>query len=373
MNLVFTLGLSLDSPGVHSEAVLSGCTSQTRSLALVQIGTSPVVITQSYRIMIWDCTLGDTLSVRTGTDECHNDKDEKASLQWFLVSDVVNMLLVRMGDGKDLATCSCVNRLWRQHVANEALWQHLVVQRWRVVNVQRPNDGPLAETGNFWQKKYAQWHRSGRQPSSCYSGDRFPAFAKTSGQQRGKKSALREYHNTSAMRAGLWANCSHTQDCSLKLDCAKNSLLGLHLVVQNFSEEPMTIAAHGVMLRLKTGAVCRPIRANVGVSGLGFLAVCDSLGAVIEDGSELHSMTHIVLKQWDFCVIGTCYFVVPPGIRFEHSALEICKEVVVEVTRVDDHPEIVAKFDESKIWKHYTEVNPQFWVFSERPNLIGYV
>ena len=31
--------------------------------------------------------------------------------------------------------------------------------------------------------------------------------------------------------------------------------------------------------------------------------------------------------------------------------------------------ELVAKFDDARIWKHYTEVNSQFWVFSERPNL----
>ena len=109
--------------------------------------------------------------------------EERGSQEWFLVSDVVNMLLMQMGDGKDLARCSGVNRLWHQHTTTEALWQQLVVHRWCQANVKRPNDGPLAEKGNFWKKRYAQWHCSGRQPSTSYLGDRFPAFAKTSGQR----------------------------------------------------------------------------------------------------------------------------------------------------------------------------------------------
>ena len=29
----------------------------------------------------------------------------------------------------------------------------------------------------MWRSLYVQWHRAGRQPSSDFSGDRFPAFA----------------------------------------------------------------------------------------------------------------------------------------------------------------------------------------------------
>ena len=51
-------------------------------------------------------------------------------------------------------------------------------------------------------------------------------------------------------------------------------------------------------------------------------------------------------------------------------ALEHAQYASAEATEITGrHRELVAKFDETRIWKHYTEVNSQFWVFSERPNL----
>ena len=349
-----------------------------------------------------------------------------------------------------------------------------MIQRWCVHTLKRHNDGPLAQSqSNFWKKMYSQWHKSSRQPSSNFSGDRFPAFAMSAARNRKTRRFERfqagrfsqkpaaDGHAVSAVQAAVWANCSHTPDCTVKLsDQGDSSLLGLHIVVQNYGQTPISLSPPSVCLRLKTGAACRPVcssstsspTAAGAESAPAFLAIARD-GRVCENAGGLSSQSHVVLNQWDFAVLGTCYFPLPLEVRFEPDALESCEELVVEVVRADSsgapvppsasprnalppahthtnadtelivvslthtHPhttaaatittattststhanthtsaaalelehaqyasaeateitgrqrEIVAKFDEGRIWKHYTEVNSQFWVFSERPNL----
>lgn len=291
-----------------------------------------------------------------------------AEPQWFEISDVIDMLLNRLSDGKDLARCLAVNRLWHAHATSETLWQQLLVQRWCMK--------PTRLDTRHARKKYAQWNRTSRQPSTSYSGDKFPAFAMS--EQRSRLIGRSERYQATALsgnsqrhanliHAGVWALCSHTPDCTMPFnDEGQKRLLGLHLVVQNFGQVPITVTPDSAMLRLKTGTTYFPSF----TSTHRFLAVAHN-GVVTEDASKLGGKTQVVMKQWDFVVIGTCYFVMPPDIRFEHDALEQCEELVIELEEKihSKYTKIVAKFDDLRIWKHYTKVNPQFWVFSERPNL----
>ena len=59
---------------------------------------------------------------------------------WFLMSDVIDVVLLRIRDGRHLAKCCGVNRLWHQHAGAEAVWQALVLRRWCVSNVKRQNE-----------------------------------------------------------------------------------------------------------------------------------------------------------------------------------------------------------------------------------------
>ena len=287
-----------------------------------------------------------------------------------------------------------------------------MIQRWCVHTLKRNNDGPLAQSqSNFWKKMYSQWHKSSRQPSSNFSGDRFPAFAMSLARNRKtrrferfqadrfrQRSTAEEGHAVRAVQAAVWANCSHTPDCTTKIDdqglC---SLLGLHIVVQNYGQVPILLSPHDIILRLKTGATCRPCyststspsRSN---DAPAFLALSRD-GHVCEEAGELAGLTQVVLnqvammvclcrqratsreesrcqdarvdgsgsrftcmcahgrrvvylcprvcargrrvEQWDFAVLGTCYFPLPMDVRFEPDALETCEELVVGMTRAD--------------------------------------
>jgi hypothetical protein len=77
--------------------------------------------------------------------------------------------------------------------------------------------------------------------------------------------------------------------------------------------------------------------------------------------------------------VGPCFFALPGHVRFEPEALEMCDQLVVAVERQVSNEslsrehasfdlaqateitgrrrEITAPFDESRIWKHYTEVD----------------
>mmetsp|Transcript_40628 Transcript_40628/g.128114 ORF Transcript_40628/g.128114 Transcript_40628/m.128114 type:complete len:83 (+) Transcript_40628:127-375(+) len=79
----------------------------------------------------------------------------------------------------------------------------------------------------------------------------------------------------------------------------------------------------------------------------------------------------------------------PCEAMFEPDALELCDELSVYVERADGNASleamnkesadeyegssrhVTAKFDENRIWRHYTEVNSKFWVFHERPTIAG--
>ena len=272
---------------------------------------------------------------------------------WFLMPDVIDVVLLRLNDGKDLAKCCSVNRLWQKYAGersqvpqlsqlarvclfvpinksfkqalrqcasrlagSEAVWEKLVIQRWCVHTLKRNNDGPLAQSqSNFWKKMYSQWHKSSRQPSSNFSGDRFPAFAMSLARNRKtrrferfqaerfrQKNTAEEGHAVSAVQAAVWANCSHTPDCTTKIDDqGQCSLLGLHIVVQNYGQVPILLSPHDVMLRLKTGATCRP-RYSTSTSpsrsndAPAFLAVSRD-GHVCEEVGELAGLTQVVLNQ----------------------------------------------------------------------------
>lgn len=41
--------------------------------------------------------------------------EESSRLPWYLMSDVVDVVLMRMGDARDLAKCCGVNRMWNLH------------------------------------------------------------------------------------------------------------------------------------------------------------------------------------------------------------------------------------------------------------------
>ena len=240
------------------------------------------------------------------------------------------------------------------------MWEHLVIQRWCVHTLKRYNDGPLAQPqSNFWKKMYSQWHKSSRQPSSNFSGDRFPAFAMSAARNRKTRRFERflagrfsqkpsgeghaVVHAVSAVKAAVWANCSHTPDCTMKLsDQGDSSLLGLHIVVQNYGQTPIALSPHSLRLRLKSGATCRPFYTTStssptdagAASAPSFLAIARD-GRVCEDAGELRCQAKVVLNQWDFAVLGTCYFPLPLDVRFEPDALESCEELVVEVVRAD--------------------------------------
>ena len=62
------------------------------------------------------------------------------ALPWFLMSDVIDVVLLRIRDGRHLAKCCGVNRLWQQHAGAEAVWQALVLRRWCVSNVKRHHE-----------------------------------------------------------------------------------------------------------------------------------------------------------------------------------------------------------------------------------------
>ena len=178
-------------------------------------------------------------------------------------------------------------------------------------------------------------------------------------------------------------------------DESQHSLLGLNIVVQNYGQVPISLTPDGIVLRFKTGATCRPTYTTSSSPSssrppISFLAVAQN-GVVTEDPSVLRGMDELILKQWDFAVVGPCYFALLAGVRFEPDALEMCEELCVRVERADSRAalalehsqydlaqaceitgrgrEIVARFEESRIWKHYTGVNSKFWVFNERPNL----
>jgi hypothetical protein len=213
-------------------------------------------------------------------------------------------------------------------------------------------------------------------------------------------------------------NIVHSPDCSLELDPdANTSFLALHIVVQNFAAVPISLSAvDGVQLRLKSGAACPALYRNhthaptqppthphppqpdsgaplqhlpTAVAGVAspatpaapaapptLLAVAQG-GVVAEDPRELEA-ARVALEQWDFAVVGPCFFALPGHVRFEPEALEMCDQLVVAVERrvsneslTREHArfdlaqateitgrrrEITAPFDESRIWKHYAEV-----------------
>jgi hypothetical protein len=362
--------------------------------------------------------------------------------QWYMMPDVVEVVLLRLRDGKDLGKCCGVNRMWGRHASSEAIWQQLVFRRWCPVgHLKRVADGPLTQN-NFWKKIYTQWHQSARQPSTNYSGDRFPSFA-TSARKNCKTRRFERFQagrfstkptsnaggdrplhlkgqSDSALNvsAGVWVNIVHSPDCSLELDPdANTSFLALHIVVQNFAAVPISLSAvDGVQLRLKSGAACPALYRNhthaptqppthphppqpdsgaplqhlpTAVARVAspatpaapaapptLLAVAQG-GVVAEDPRELEA-ARVALEQWDFAVVGPCFFALPGHVRFEPEALEMCDQLVVAVERrvsneslTREHArfdlaqateitgrrrEITAPFDESRIWKHYAEV-----------------
>lgn len=195
-----------------------------------------------------------------------------------------------------------------------------MIQRWCVHTLKRNDNGPLAQpSSNFWKKMYSQWHKSSRQPSSNFSGDRFPAFAMSAARNRKTRRFERfqaerfsqkqadDGHAASAVQAAVWANCSHTPDCTTKLDDqGRFSLLGLHIVVQNYGQVPIALSPHELVLRLKTGASCRPSFSTSYTSNTScsttpsdapaFLALSRN-GYVCEDATELAGQSQVVLKQ----------------------------------------------------------------------------
>ena len=54
--------------------------------------------------------------------------------------DVVTTVLLRLSDGRDLAKCAGVSRLWNKEAGTEKVWQHLVLRRWCVTHVKPLHD-----------------------------------------------------------------------------------------------------------------------------------------------------------------------------------------------------------------------------------------
>ena len=52
---------------------------------------------------------------------------------WHSMPDVVTTVLLRLSDGRDLAKCAGVCRLWNKEAGSEKVWQHLVLRRWCVM------------------------------------------------------------------------------------------------------------------------------------------------------------------------------------------------------------------------------------------------
>ena len=59
---------------------------------------------------------------------------------WHCMPDVVTTVLLRLSDGRDLAKCAGVSRLWNKEAGTEKVWQHLVLRRWCVTHVKPLHD-----------------------------------------------------------------------------------------------------------------------------------------------------------------------------------------------------------------------------------------
>lgn len=307
-----------------------------------------------------------------------------------------------------MGRCAAVCRFWSDIACAEHYWEDLVARRWCHKQPKRVTNGPLqADRSKFWKSMYKQWDRTSRQPSSSFSGDRFPAFAAYSPKKKPTRARrmLKEgvggggWEEGRPMRAGVWVTCRHdTSDCSVpKRDVCP--CLAINITVQNFESHPITVWPGEVALKLKSGSSSRPLlharsacaadnEANLPCPGILSL-FRGGTEQIVEDGEWRGECGGgdaggVTLAQWDFVVLGPYEFGMPLDVEFEPEALERCDAISVAFTREEakgrcggakelypkevDRRLIRAKFDETMIWKHYADVNGKFWVFSDRPN-----
>ncbi|KAJ1492014.1 hypothetical protein T484DRAFT_1772874 [Baffinella frigidus] len=264
--------------------------------------------------------------------------------------DILEHLLGSMNDAAVLAKFSGVCRQWRLLASGDRIWEALASKRWMMSTINnRCVQGSLSMGGgHFWKRMYAQWHKQGRQPSSNYSGERFPAFATNASREKAKR--LERFYGKKAtpqqgagggpaFNVGLWANVSHSHDCALAEHSSEegvHNMLALSVVVQNFGDVPVRVRPEDLCLHRKDEAVVRPIlepspassddegaiqrsRGGLGVQALGRGGRLNEDSVDGEDG--------IVLAQWDFAVLGVCLFAMESTVTHEPLALECCRDL----------------------------------------------
>jgi hypothetical protein len=122
----------------------------------------------------------------------------------------------------------------------------------------------------MWRSLYIQWHRAGRQPSSDFSGDRFPAFA-TSRIRRAQDRFNRAFEKRfpaalggvlgSPIKLQMWVTCAHSSDCRLpSIGDTGIRGLSLRIVLQNLDFQSV-VPIPSFFLHSPRMLCCRPTAA----------------------------------------------------------------------------------------------------------------